>query len=165
MPNQSGYPWQQESTPEKLENTIPTCLNVQGCAMLGLANQGDLQELRYVMEMNREQVQIISHCQNKLVSIVNITRLEMIKNRETINHSNVMHELENWIIKIDREANNKINAINLYQMQCFKKTFWKVQENKHFIQNVRMDLEISKLAEELHPLGDLEKLSMSLLTY
>jgi uncharacterized protein YoxC len=138
-----------------------------GKELFGFSTQGDLAELKKVIQENRQQIQVVTHYSNKLVSIVNLTRLELQENRHAVNEIiNSTREISEWINKINIYRDTDIQSINVYQqlfekLDVLKEQVEKVEKIGHHIKEIRMNLEAGRLTEELLPLSDLESLRNS----
>ena len=135
-----------------------------GKELFGLGTDKDIQEIRKIIEDNREQLDTIVHHSNELVSVVNVTRIELAENRAAINQiSNATKLLADWIERTKVRIHAGFRAVETYQALGFKADVLQDQVNhlhrvKTKILRMRKDLERGYLSEDLLPMESLRSL-------
>ncbi len=65
--------------------------------LFGIATENDLLQIREVIEENRNELSIVSHRTNRMITVVNATRFQMMENRKVLNNLiETTSELMNW---------------------------------------------------------------------
>ena len=135
-----------------------------GKELFGLGTDQDIQEIRAIIEENRDKMDTIVHISNKLVSVVNVTRIELAENRAAINQiSNATRLLGAWLENTKIRLHAGFKAVQIYQGLGFKLDVLQDQVNhlrrvKTKVLRMRKDLERGYLSEDLLPMESLRSL-------
>ena len=136
-----------------------------GKSLFGLATEKDLLKLRGALEDNRKYTDAVRHDQERLLSVVNVTRAESVRNSESLHvMGSVIHAIRGQIERLESRS----RSLSSYNLE-FDRVRDKVSHLANQVQRVwyrrqqylaaRRDLESGSLSELLLPLDDLTAIS------
>ena len=131
-----------------------------GKGIFGLGTEKDIQELKNIIEDNRDSLSSIVHKNNRLVSIVNATKYEMSENRQAINQLTEATKLLSKWVKETRLRQHIYKGL-MFKVEMLQEYVNHVRRVKDKVLRMRKDLERGFLSEELLPPDSLESLRNS----
>lgn len=138
-----------------------------GKSLFGLATEKDLVKLQDALEDNRKYVDAVRHDQERLVSIVNVTRAESVRNARVLRAmKTVVTELGARVRRLVNDSNTKVAYNTEFdrisaQVSLLSRQVRKVWQRRQQYQAARRDLESGSLSELLLPIDNLEGLAES----
>jgi hypothetical protein len=145
---------EQASTREK--RGLITIVGVLGKQLFGLQTEQDAKELQKAITANRDGLEVISHISNKMLSIINVTRLQMIENRKSINDLiDVTKGLKDYLEK------RTISYHLILKLQLLEISVGDLERERDRMFRMRKDLERGFLSEDMLPLDELRELANS----
>jgi hypothetical protein len=133
-------------------------------SLFGFGTDKDVQELKGIVSQNRNSLKTIVHNTKHLLSVVNVTRYEMIENRKAINQLiDATKLLKEWVENTKFRVDRSFKHVQIYQGLMFKIDMLQQHVNhirrvKDKVLRMRNDLERGFLSEDLLPLESLESL-------
>ena len=147
----------QQVTHSRTKRGILDFVSDIGKTLFGFGTSRDIEELKTVIDKNRDAVSQVVHSNNELVSIINTTRYELSENRKTINQLiNATLMLKNWVEKVKLRI-HMFKGLTL-KLDILQEHVNALRRVKDKVLRMRKDLERGFLSEDLLPIRSLEDL-------
>ena len=129
-------------------------------SLFGVATDHDVVQLKEVVNSNRNALSVITHQHNKMLTVVNATRFQMLENRETINNLiDTTSALKKWVARVN--LRQQLYHVLIFRINMIENLIRQLERSQDKMLRMRKDLEHGVLSEELLPLDELGKLTTS----
>jgi hypothetical protein len=141
---------------ERKKRGLFNAIGLVGKELFGLQTEQDAKELKQAIENNQKGLAVISHQSNKMLSIVNVTRMQMIENRKAINSIiDKTTQLRDWLRS---KAGTFLYQTLVFKIQALEISVQDLERENQKMLRMRKDLERGLLSEDLLPLEELRSL-------
>ena len=131
-----------------------------GKELFGVATDDDIKKIEQVVLENRKVMSIISHKSEEMISIVNVSRIQMIENRNTVNKLiQSVTDLKEWVSKVN--LRHIFYQVFIMKVQLLETMIRDLERINDKMLRVRKDLENGVLSEDLLPIEELRRLITS----
>lgn len=104
-------------TPKRTSRAVLGIIGQISRDLFGTATESEIASLNTKIHQNRFALQQTVHFQNELLTIVNVTKMEMFENRKTLNSIiNATTEIRNTITSLQKSAKWDLQALMTYNM-------------------------------------------------
>ena len=125
--------------------------------LFGIATEDDVRKIEQIINENRKVITTISHNSNELVTIVNVTHMQMVENRKATNELlESVRYLQEWVNRW--RANMDLHSSIVSKLLMLESLMRDLERANDKVIRVRKDLENGLLSEDLLPMDELKKL-------
>ena len=138
-----------------------------GKSLFGISTVSDIRELHSALSKNQKLSEAMYHDTRKLLSTINVTRLEISENRNTINQIlNTTASLRHWVLNSMFRLNKELGNDHLLghireQYIILSGAIDRITDIRQQFLQARRDLESGRLSECLLPPSVLQTLTVS----
>lgn len=125
--------------------------------LFGVETEEHVSQIKQMVDKNRDTLLVITHQSNKMLSIVNATRLQMIENRKAVNELiKASAELRDWVVQV--RLRQHLYHVLMFRISMIQDIVTRMERMNDKMLSMRKDLERGILSEVLLPIESLRSL-------